>query len=824
MKKVISCVVFLGIFGVIFNLYAQDNFGNKLKENWNKFKIAKEKGYVEDEIIVVFRPSYIKTLSSLKQEEVIKRVSLKIRALDLNFQKIRRLGPESEFFLIKLERGKESFESAKSKLLKSSDIEFVEPNYIKKPKATIPNEFYYFDLWGLQKINAPSAWDITKGSDQIIVAVIDSGIDYTHEDLAQNIWINAREIPDNRVDDDGNGYIDDVYGIAPGYSEISENIKINDSMDFDGHGTHVAGIIGAIGNNGKGVVGINWKVKILPCNVLNPLLGDFTLDAILECCSYIESLKNRGENIRVINASYGGSYSYAEELAIQRLRSKGILFVTAAGNEAENNDITPSYPCNYNLDNIICVASTDRNDYLSPFSNYGNSVHVAAPGEEIYSTYPITNENFSPSYCNNVFFDNFESGTGNWYFDPPAGLSTRYSFSPIHSITDSVTGNYPDDELISITSRNINLSPYKNSKTFGYFSVRPYLKPDDFGGVAVGIDDFEKMLFMYTADGEIIDWLGLRGKWTTLSFYIPKELREFNFQIALGILSNDDGITDDGIYWDDVGICVTSLPTNIYLSLSGTSMATPFVAGLAALIWSKEPSLSYLQVKDRILNSVDVLPQLSGKVKTSGRINAYKALIGTSCTPPFIDVSCDHWAIDNISAIKDAGITYGCNPPHNDRFCPEDPVTRAQMATFIIRAIEGEPTNYNPNPYFADVPPSHWAFKYVQRVKERNIAQGYPGTNLYGPGDNVTREQMAKMLIMALVSQGRISEPPSDYCSTGAPFVDVDVNSWSCRFIKRLKELGITLECNPPQNDRYCPQDTVTRAQMATFIYRAFLR
>jgi len=195
-----------------------------------------------------------------------------------------------------------------------------------------------------------------------------------------------------------------------------------------------------------------------------------------------------------------------------------------------------------------------------------------------------------------------------------------------------------------------------------------------------------------------------------------------------------------------------------------------------------------------------------------------------NCTPPFTDVPCDHWAIDNISAIKDAGITYGCNPPHNDRFCPEDPVTRAQMATFIIRAIEGEPVSYNPNPYFSDVSPIHWAFKYVQRVKERNIAQGYPGTNLYGPEDAVTREQMAKMLIMALVSQGRISEPPSDYCSTGVPFVDVDVNSWSCRFIKRLKELGITQGCNPPQNDRYCPQDTVTRAQMATFIYRAFLR
>jgi len=199
-----------------------------------------------------------------------------------------------------------------------------------------------------------------------------------------------------------------------------------------------------------------------------------------------------------------------------------------------------------------------------------------------------------------------------------------------------------------------------------------------------------------------------------------------------------------------------------------------------------------------------------------------KADVG-NCSQPFTDVSCDHWAINYISAVKDAGITKGCNPPQNDRFCPEDVVTRAQMAAFIIRAIEGEPTNYNANPYFADVPPTHWAFKYVQRIRERGIAQGYAGTNLYGPEDNVTREQMAKMLIMALVSRGKISEPPSDYCESGSPFTDVDSGGWSCRYIKKLKELRITQGCNPPDNNRYCPQNPVTRAQMAAFIYRGFL-
>ena len=722
-----------------------------------------------------------------------------------------------DFFLIKLDKQKETLESARSKLLRSPNIEIVEPNYIKKPQATIPNDFYYFDLWGLQKIQVPSAWDISKGSEEVIVAIIDSGVDYTHEDLAQNIWVNTKEIPDNGIDDDVNGYIDDVYGIAPGYSEVSENIEINDPMDFDGHGTCVAGIIGAVGDNGKGVVGVNWKIKILPCKADDPLSGEFTVDALIECYLYISSLKDRGENIKVINASYAGPYSYAEESVIRELRDRGILFVTAAGNEATNNDVSPTYPCNYSLDNIICVASTDRYDNLSGFSNYGNSVHVAAPGEEIYSTYPITYENFSSNYCTNVFFDDFESGTGNWYFEPPAGLSTEYSFSPTHSITDSIEGNYSDSATTFLISKALDLSSYKNSKTFGYFSVRPYLKPNDFGGIACGIDDLEKILIIYSADGEMIDLLNLRDKWTTLGFYIPREFRKSNLQIAMDLISNDDGQTDDGIYWDDIGVCVTTSPTNIYRPLQGTSMATPFVTGLAALIWSKEPNLSYLEVKDRILENVDVLPQLYGKVKTSGRINAYKALVGTTCTSPFPDVSCDHWAVDYISAIKDAGITTGYP---DGTFRPEEPVTRAQMAAFIIRAIEGEPTNYNPDPYFADVDPTHWAFKYVQRVRERNIAHGYPG-NLYGPEDDVTREQMAKMLIMGLVSEGEITEPPEDYCSSGSSFPDVEQDRWSCRYIKKLKELGITTGY---PDGTYRPEASVTRAEMAAFIYRAFLK
>jgi hypothetical protein len=471
-KWLVVLILCLALFSFsLSNASSEDQISEKIKNLHQGLKKAKEKGYIEDELIVSFTSSYAQALASLKHEDALREVSLKLKLLKIGVKSIKKIGNSSQFFLIKLDKEVETLESAKSKLMKLPEVEYVEPNYIYKLQGTVPNDFYNFDLWALQKIQAPQAWNIAKGSNEVIVAVIDSGVDYTHEDLAPNMWVNKREIPDNGIDDDGNGYVDDVYGIAPGYSLIDEDLKISDPMDVLGHGTHVAGIIGAVGNNGKGIVGVNWNVKILSCMAAVPLIGFLYLAGTLECYEYIASLKDRGENIKVINVSYGSPYySYHEFSAIQRLRDKGILLVAGAGNNGKNNDVSPDYPCNYNLDNIICVASTDRNANLSRFSNYGNStVHVAAPGEQIYSTYPITLKNFNSSFCNNIFFDNFEAGTGNWYFGPAAGLSTKYSLTPTHSITDSVDGNYPDNATITIVSRYIDLSPYKSEKLYGFF-------------------------------------------------------------------------------------------------------------------------------------------------------------------------------------------------------------------------------------------------------------------------------------------------------------------------------------------------------------------
>ncbi|PIV83086.1 MAG: hypothetical protein CO150_09795 [Nitrospirae bacterium CG_4_9_14_3_um_filter_53_35] len=271
------------------------------------------------------------------------------------------------------------------------EVEFAEPNYLRRLHAA-PNDPRYGEMWGLNNtgqtggtfdadIDAPEAWGLTTGDPNRVVAVIDSGADLNHEDLAGNIWTNPGEIPGNGMDDDGNGFIDDVHGWDFAHDD-------SDPSDTDaacgGHGTHTAGTIGARGNNGIGVTGVNWDVKIMPLKAFRSFLGLCSASSsdIIGAIDYAAMM-----GVRVSSNSYGGGpYSQSEFNAIQA--SKG-LFVAAAGNEGNNNDVTPNYPSNYNLNNIIAVAATDHNDLLAYFSNYGtNSVDLSAPGVDILSTTP----------------------------------------------------------------------------------------------------------------------------------------------------------------------------------------------------------------------------------------------------------------------------------------------------------------------------------------------------------------------------------------------------------------------------------------------------
>lgn len=259
--------------------------------------------------------------------------------------------------------------------MRSDDaVRYAELDYELSVGAT-PNDPRYSELYGMQKIQAPTAWDTTTGSSSIVVGVIDTGVDYNHEDLAANMWVNAGETPGNGIDDDGNGWRDDVHG-----ADCINND--GDPMDDHGHGTHVSGTIGAVGNNLTGVVGVNWDVGIMALKFLGANGSGSTSNAI-ECLDY--AIAN---GAHLTNNSWGGGgFSTALRDAITRAQLDNQLFVAAAGNSGTNNDTSPHFPSSYPQDNVIAVAATDVDDNLASFSNFGEaSVDLAAPGVAILST------------------------------------------------------------------------------------------------------------------------------------------------------------------------------------------------------------------------------------------------------------------------------------------------------------------------------------------------------------------------------------------------------------------------------------------------------
>ncbi len=281
----------------------------------------------------------------------------------------------------------------------SPDVEFAEPDFILKPSVTSANDPDYPKLYGLNNtgqnggtadadVDAPEAWSATTGDPGTVVAVIDQGVDINHPDLENNIWTNPDEIPNNGVDDDGNSYKDDVNGwdFANNDATVYDPDPVTGAGDE--HGTHVAGTIAAEGNNNLGVVGVNWRTRVMPVKFLGPA-GGSTSNAI-KAINYAVA-----EGAKISNNSWGGGgFSQALLDTIKTADASGHLFVAAAGNGGtdrvgDDNDVTAHYPSNYNSPNIISVAATNSQDSLAAFSNYGaTSVDVAAPGVGILSTVP----------------------------------------------------------------------------------------------------------------------------------------------------------------------------------------------------------------------------------------------------------------------------------------------------------------------------------------------------------------------------------------------------------------------------------------------------
>ncbi|MCX5641755.1 MAG: S8 family serine peptidase [Candidatus Omnitrophica bacterium] len=504
-------------------------------------------------------------------------------------------------------------------------VESVSPNYIIRV-AQFPYDERFGELWGLhntgQKVNgvfgtvgadidAPPAWDVSTGDPAVVVAVIDTGVDFSHEDLSANMWTNPGEISGNALDDDFNGYKDDVYG-------INAITGTGNPSDDHGHGTHVSGTIAGVGGNGKGVTGVNWQARIMGVKSFNSSGSGTTADSIT-AIEYVTDMKiNHGVNVVAINASWGGGgFSQLQADAIEAAGDAGIIFVAAAGNSGFDSDATPFYPASYNLTNIVSVAATDQNDNLAGFSNYGLvNVDLAAPGVNILSTLPgiVALPGTEP------FFDNMESDTAKWVSGgaPNTWARTVSRFhSETYSWTDSPAGDYPNNanSYLSIAS-DVDLSAY---------SAEPDLRLRFWANVALekGAD------FLYVEiskdSGANFSQLGVisdqNAAWTLYSYQIPVDywVKEFRFRFHLVA---DASVNYDGVYIDDVGIAHNfGAGSNDYGFSDGTSMAAPHVTGAIALVSAVHPTDSPTQKINRVLSGVDRLAGLEGVVATAGRLN-----------------------------------------------------------------------------------------------------------------------------------------------------------------------------------------------------------
>ena len=348
---------------------------------------------VPGEVVLKLNPVGKFALRTLSMEKIL--------GSEFHVASLNAFETNNNFYKVKLASDSETasfLESAN----KNPSIAYAEPNYIyhvdgaRSSDEVIPKNPDFDKLWGMKNIgqkdstgvvgtagadiSATKAWTKTTGSKDIVVAVIDTGVDYKHEKLADNIYQNKAECAagNDGIDHDGNGFVNDCHGWN------FAGVSTNDPMDDNEHGTHVSGTIGAKGDDGKTIVGVNWNVSILPVKFLTGA-GSGTLEDAVKAIQYATKMK-----VNVMSNSWGGGgFTQSMMDAIVEAKNAGILFVAAAGNDADNADSSPHYPASYQVDNIISVAASTNQDTLASFSTYGKkSVHIAAPGFNIYSSIP----------------------------------------------------------------------------------------------------------------------------------------------------------------------------------------------------------------------------------------------------------------------------------------------------------------------------------------------------------------------------------------------------------------------------------------------------
>ncbi len=374
---------------------------------------------------------------------------------------------------------------------KRNAIKYVEPVYIVEAFDTIPNDPMYNDLYGMEQVRAHQAWDDHVGDQDFIIAIIDTGVDYTHQDLVANMWTNPGEIPGNGQDDDGNGYVDDVYGYD--FSNYD-----SDPMDFNGHGTHCAGTVGGVGNNGVGVAGVNWHCRIVGAQFLSSG-GSGSTDGAIDAVEYCAI-----NQFKVSNNSWGGGgFSQALFDVVQAAGDDyGHIFVAAAGN---GGSYGASYPAAMTCTNLIAVAATDINENMASFSQYHPvEVDLGAPGVDVLSSTPGNNYSYY-------------SGTSMATPHVAGGVGLIYSVLGDSSATEvidiilSTTRSIPSMEGNTVTGGVLNVAEALENTFLGpkitmVSSVPVEMDPNVALGVTVHVDpredDLTGSVYLHYNDGD----------------------------------------------------------------------------------------------------------------------------------------------------------------------------------------------------------------------------------------------------------------------------------------------------------------------------------
>lgn len=566
---------------------------------------AQSKNYVEGELIVKYKSNTTATF----QKHAIEK---------FGFSRVKRIGVKG-LSHIRIPKNKK-LESALNELRQDPDVEYAQPNYIYKTSVT-PNDPYYSREWGLKNtgqtighsllggpdevsssfnpgtsgsdMKLEAAWGLITDCSSVTVAVLDTGINYNHNDLVSNMWNGGVTYPKHGYD-----FVDNT----------------NDPMDKNGHGTHVAATIGAVGNNSTGTTGVCWKVGLMAVRVMDAT-GSGTTASIIQGIDFAVA-----NGAKIINMSLGGpSLDAAESTAITNAESNGVLVVVAAGNSNENVDnvSTPTYPCKFTQANLLCVAALAQNYSLATFSNYGSvSVDVGAPGVNIVSAWPGTHSTYSDTLSSGW---NFASSTNSGW-----GYKSLNFGVPTNTLANPGTYDYSSAKYLNSTDdrtwKSFDLST-------GSTAILKY---------SLMIDselnkDFVDLKISTTAGdpipaGTLIEQVSGPSGGSRVSRSLDiSTYKSANTTIGFNFTSDGTG-NDFGANLSLFSIEILNLNNTTYNVISGTSMATPHVAGLAAMIFAYNPDYTYTDVIASIKGGGDTLSILGSKTTSSKAVNATNSL------------------------------------------------------------------------------------------------------------------------------------------------------------------------------------------------------